>query len=145
MTTYVYKSTTGKTVNIDSFTITTNPGLELKYANDILDSYIGINLARYDDGVLVTADDSTPVNAKLNPLTEVVDIPVIAAMAGDFERRQSAYFAPWKLATFGDSRVNTSSASPADGAGYQMQVFVSSQVVGIPIRCRVYNPQIYTI
>lgn len=69
MTTYVYKSTTGKTVNIDSFTITTNPGLELKYANDVLDSYIGINLARYDNGVLLTADDSTPVNAKVNPLT----------------------------------------------------------------------------
>ena len=37
------------------------------------------------------------------------------------------------------------SATPALGSGYQMQVFVSSQVTGIPIRVRVYNPQLKVV
>jgi len=33
-------------------------------------------------------------------------------------------------------------ANPASASGYQMQVFVSSSVVGIPVRVRLYNPQL---
>ena len=64
MTTYVYKSTTGHPVNIDNFTITPNPGLQLKYPNDILDTYLGTSINRYDDGVLVSSDPESPVMAR---------------------------------------------------------------------------------
>ena len=64
MTTYVYKSTTGHPVNIDNFTITPNPGLQLKYPNDILDTYLGTSINRYDDGVLVSSDPEVPVMAR---------------------------------------------------------------------------------
>lgn len=64
MTTYVYKSTTGHPVNIDNFTITPNPGLQLKYPNDILDTYLGTSINRYDDGVLVSSDPESPVIAR---------------------------------------------------------------------------------
>lgn len=37
------------------------------------------------------------------------------------------------------------SAAPALGSGYQMQIFVSSQVVGVPVRVRVYNPQLKVV
>lgn len=71
---YLYKSTTGKPVNIDNFTITVDPGLELKYANDVLDSFMGVSLSRYTNGVLDTIDDSVPVLGKRNPLTGIVEI-----------------------------------------------------------------------
>lgn len=78
MTTYVYKSTTGHPVNIDDFTITPNPGLQLKYPNDILDTYLGTSINRYDDGVLVSSDPEVPVMAKTNLLTGGSRIPALA-------------------------------------------------------------------
>lgn len=57
MTTYVYKSTTGGPVNVDSYVVTVNPGLESYTQIAVLDELIGVSVNRYDDGVLATADN----------------------------------------------------------------------------------------
>lgn len=62
MTEYVYKSTTGFSVTVDSYTVTPSPGLYSKYQIDVLDALIGTSLSRYDDGVAVTVDDRLPVS-----------------------------------------------------------------------------------
>lgn len=57
MTIYVYKSTTGKPVNIDNYVITVEPGLQSKYQIEELDALIGTSIARYDDSVSVSNDN----------------------------------------------------------------------------------------
>lgn len=67
MTVYVYKSVTGKTINIDNFIITVEPGLSQKYQNEILDRHINKGeIVRYDDNVLATADNMIPAYLKKN-------------------------------------------------------------------------------
>lgn len=101
MTTYVYKSTTGHPVNIDDFTITPNPGLQLKYPNDILDTYLGTSINRYDDGVLVSSDPESPVMAR-KTLTGVTEIPSLAK-AGYLPASRSGKTV---VAVIGDSITN---------------------------------------
>lgn len=67
MTVYVYKSTTGHPVNIDNYIVTPDPGLQSKYQIDVLDAYIGSSIARYDDGVLATADDKLIISGVQGP------------------------------------------------------------------------------
>lgn len=62
MTEYVYKSTTGYPVTVENYVITPSPGMYSKYQIDVLDALIGVTLSRYDDGVIVTADDRLPVS-----------------------------------------------------------------------------------
>jgi hypothetical protein len=57
---YVYKSISGKTLNIDSYVVTATAGLESKYEIEALDSLIGISINRYTDGVLDTEDNKKP-------------------------------------------------------------------------------------
>lgn len=57
---YLYKSTTGNPVNIDSYIVTVNPGLESKYQIEALDSLIGVSIQRYTDNILDPRDTSVP-------------------------------------------------------------------------------------
>lgn len=95
---YLYKSTTGKSINIDNFVITADPGLELKYANDVLDSFMGVNLERYTDGVLDTADNSTAVLGK-GGTTTVATLPSAATVGVGFRAMVSDALTPAFLAT----------------------------------------------
>lgn len=74
MTEYVYTSTTGKTLNIDSYIVTVSPGLQSKYQIDALDALIGISVARTDDGVLVASDTIVPARGTKNAEGNVVNI-----------------------------------------------------------------------
>lgn len=60
MTTYIYKSTTGFPVNTDTYVVTVNPGLQTNRQIDVLDALIGTSIARYDDGILQSADTLIP-------------------------------------------------------------------------------------
>lgn len=73
MTVYVYKSTTGFPVIIDNYIIAPEPGLQSKYQIEQLDTFIGGDLARYDDGVLVTADNSKPATITSSRIITVSD------------------------------------------------------------------------
>lgn len=73
MTTYIYKSTTGKTVVVDDHVVTVNPGLQSAVQIEELDAFIGTSIARYDDGVLATTDNSLSVTANRNTTTGVLE------------------------------------------------------------------------
>lgn len=66
MTEYVYKSSTGYPINIGSYVVTPTYGLQSSTQIDLLDEYIGININRYDDGVLATVDDRIEVRGIKN-------------------------------------------------------------------------------
>lgn len=68
MTTFVYKSTTGLTVNIDNYAITPSPGLQFEDPVPMLDRFVGTKLARYTNDVLDNADgeDSQFITASTN-------------------------------------------------------------------------------
>lgn len=102
MTTYVYKSTTGFPVNIDSYIITPNPGLYSKYQIEALDTFIGSTLSRYDDGVLVTADSNLPVTASIDGLS------VVTMKAGNIDIGISNY-----LPSIESAGSGTTNAAPA--------------------------------
>lgn len=62
MTTYVYKSITGRPVNADDYVVTVDPGLQFDRQIEELDAYIGVSIARYDDGVLSSSDNTYRAN-----------------------------------------------------------------------------------
>ena len=74
MTTYVYKSTTGRPVNVDNYVITVNPGLQFDRQIEELDAAIGTGITRWDDGVQVASDDRTPVYGSIDPASSKIRI-----------------------------------------------------------------------
>lgn len=86
MTVYVYKSNTGKTLNVLNYIVTPSPGLQATYQIDVLDSLMGSTISRYDDGVLASADDLIPLNASVfNGVYSVVAGPASYPLVGNSE------------------------------------------------------------
>ena len=66
MTTYIYKSTTGKTVAVENYVVTVNPGLQSTSQIEALDAFIGSSISRYDDGILTSADNISTASLALD-------------------------------------------------------------------------------
>lgn len=151
MTTYVYKSTTGHPVNIDNFTITPNPGLQLKYPNDILDTYLGTSINRYDDGVLVSSDPEVPVTAyktltggigissvgkRVPGIPAMNALPKLLVFGCSIAQQCNAYLHNATSTTFAtDIKAGANVITVANGA-----LFTASQKVTVPL----YNARLWT-
>lgn len=74
MTTYIYKSTTGKTVAVENYVVTVNPGLQSTSQIEALDAFIGSSISRYDDGILTSADTITTASLALDAFGNVTGL-----------------------------------------------------------------------
>lgn len=91
MTTYVYKSITGKTVVIDDHVVTVNPGLQSTSQIEALDAFIGSSISRYDDGILTSADNISTASLALDTSGNITGL---AGPGGDNFNVQNNKFAP---------------------------------------------------
>ena len=125
MAEYVYKSTTGKTINIDNYIVTPNPGLYSKVPIKVLDLKLGNSIQRYTNGVLDVNDSSGGSVASTSRNVGVADVDTIirctAAATLTIQNDATGGFDPSEINIIRSYQATTGAVSFAAGGGVTLR------------------------